>query len=268
MLEAYRRHVAERAELDIVPEPLKAEQVNELVELLKNPPRGEEDFILDLIVNRVPAGVDDAAYVKAAFLADVAKGDTACPLIDRQEATRLLGTMLGGYNIQPLIELLDDEEIAATAVEALSHTLLMFDAFHDVAEKAQDNASARAVLESWANAEWFTSRPAVPEKITLSVFKVDGETNTDDLSPAGEAWSRPDIPLHARAMLAKRMENPLETIADLKKKRHPVAFVGDVVGTGSSRKSATNSVLWHIGDDIPHIPNKRNGGVCLGGKIA
>lgn len=268
MLEAYRQHVEERAAENVVPKPLDAAQVNELVELLKYPPAGEEEFLIDLIENRVPAGVDDAAYVKAAFLTAIAKSETTSPLIDKTHATELLGTMLGGYNIEPLIDLLDDDEVADKAAAGLSKTLLMFDAFHDVVEKSKTNEHAKKVLESWANAEWFLEKPEVPEKITVTVFKVDGETNTDDLSPAGDAWSRPDIPLHARAMLIKRIERPLEQIVELKQKDYPLAYVGDVVGTGSSRKSATNSVLWHMGDDIPYIPNKRDGGVCLGGKIA
>ncbi len=268
MLEAYRQHVSERAEQGIDPLPLSAEQVNDLVELLKAPPAGEEDFILDLIANRVPAGVDDAAYVKAAFLTAVARGDTVSPVIDREKATYLLGTMLGGYNIDSLVELLDDAEVAETAAAGLSRTLLMFDAFHDVVEKSASNPHAKRVLESWANAEWFTNKDKVSEKITMTVFMVEGETNTDDLSPAGDAWSRPDIPLHAKAMLSKTFDKPLQTIDQLKNKGHGLAYVGDVVGTGSSRKSATNSVLWHMGHDIPHIPNKRDGGVVLGGKIA
>ena len=273
MLEAYRVHVSERAQQDIPPLPLDAEQVAALVELLKQPPAGEEEFLLDLITNRVPAGVDQAAYVKAAFLADVAKGAVDCPLIDRVRATELLGTMLGGYNIVPLIDALEDGELADTAVKALSHTLLMFDAFHDVKEKADaGNAHAQQVLQGWADAEWFLSRPIPADKITVTVFKVPGETNTDDLSPAPDAWSRPDIPLHAKAMLKNPRPglegDPLAVIEELKQKGHPVAYVGDVVGTGSSRKSATNSVLWHTGDDIPFIPNKRAGGYCIGGKIA
>ena len=271
MLDAYRKHVDERAAEGIAPKPLNAEQTAELVALLKNPPAGEEAFLLELITDRVPPGVDQAAYVKAAFLADVAKGVAASPLIDRVRATELLGTMLGGYNIHPLIDLLDDADLAATAATALSGTLLMFDAFHDVQEKAEaGNVHARRVLESWAAAEWFTRRPKVAEKITVTVFKVPGETNTDDLSPAPDAWSRPDIPLHALAMLKNRsdMVQPLETIVALKAKGFPVAYVGDVVGTGSSRKSATNSVLWFTGDDIPHVPNKRAGGYVLGSKIA
>ncbi|MDG1205827.1 MAG: bifunctional aconitate hydratase 2/2-methylisocitrate dehydratase [Pseudomonadales bacterium] len=268
MLEAYQQHVAERSELGIDPKPLSAEQVNGLIGLLKEPPSGQEAFILDLLENRIPAGVDDAAYVKAGFLTAVAKGESVSPLVDKKKATELLGTMLGGYNITSLVELLDDDEVAEVAVAALSKTLLMFDAFHDVVEKAKTNQHAQTVVEAWANADWFTAKPKVSDAIKVVVFKVDGETNTDDLSPAGDAWSRPDIPLHALAMLQKTMENPLETIEQLKKTGNPVAYVGDVVGTGSSRKSATNSVLWHMGDDIPNIPNKRDGGVVLGGKIA
>lgn len=268
MLDRYREHAAEREALGIAPKPLNDAEVNSLVALLKDPPTGEEEFILDLITNRVPAGVDNAAYVKAAFLADIAKNNAVSPLINRQHATELLGTMLGGYNIEPLIELLDDEEVAEKAAEALSQTLLMFDFRLDLVEKAKTNKYAATVLKSWANAEWFTKRPPVKDKITVTVFKVDGETNTDDLSPAGDAWSRPDIPLHAQSMLIKKMDDPLETIQKLKKKGYPLAYVGDVVGTGSSRKSATNSVLWHMGNDIPAIPNKRDGGIVLGGKIA
>lgn len=272
MLEQYRKHVAERAAEGIVPKPLDAEQVAALVELLKNPPAGEETFIVDLLENRVPAGVDEAAYVKASFLTAVAKGEASSPLISPQKATELLGTMLGGYNVAPLIELLDHADLAATAATALSQILLIFDAFHDVQQKAEaGNAFAKQVLQSWADAEWFTSRPDVPEKYTVTVFKVTGETNTDDLSPAPDAWSRPDIPLHAKAMLKMPRDgitNAEQQITELKAKGFPVAYVGDVVGTGSSRKSATNSVLWFMGDDIPFIPNKRAGGVCIGGKIA
>lgn len=273
MLEEYRKHVAERKIEGVPPLPLNSQQVTDLVELLKNPPAGEEDFLLDLITNRVPAGVDEAAAVKAEFLADITKGNSACPLIDRVKAVKLLGTMLGGYNIKALLDALDDAELAPAAVKALSHTLLMFDAFYDVKEKAQaGNSSAQQVLQSWADAEWFTSSPKLPEKITVTIFKVEGETNTDDLSPATDAWSRPDIPLHANVMLRDPRPglegNALDTIAELKKKGYPVAYVGDVVGTGSSRKSATNSVLWHTGTDIPFIPNKRAGGYVLGGKIA
>ncbi|MGR9087389.1 MAG: bifunctional aconitate hydratase 2/2-methylisocitrate dehydratase [Gammaproteobacteria bacterium] len=272
MLTDYRKHVEERAAEGIVPKPLDARQTAALVELIKNPPAGEEDFILNLLANRVPAGVDDAAYVKAAFLAAVAKGETDSPILSCAEATRLLGTMLGGYNVAPLIELLDHGELAPVAAKALSHTLLIFDAFHDVQARADSgNAYARQVIQSWADAEWFTAKTEVPAKLTVTVFKVSGETNTDDLSPAPDAWSRPDIPLHAKAMLKMPRDgitNAPEQIAELKKKGFPVAYVGDVVGTGSSRKSATNSVLWHMGNDIPHIPNKREGGVCIGGKIA
>jgi len=272
LLEAYRNHVAERAEHGLVPKPLSAEQVAELVELLKAPPAGEEEFILDLLSNRVPAGVDEAAYVKAGFLSALAKSEAKSPLIDELLAVKLLGTMLGGYNIATLVELLDSETLAAAAADELCHTLLMFDAFHDVAEKAKaGNAEAQRVLQSWADAEWFTSKPELADKITAIVFKVPGETNTDDLSPAQDAWSRPDIPLHAQAMY----KNPREGVTDAEAKikelelsGHPVALVGDVMGTGSSRKSATNSVLWHIGDDMPYIPNKRDGGICIAANIA
>ena len=272
MLEDYRKHAAERAEQGLVPKPLSAEWTAGLVELVKNPPPGEEDFLLDLLSNRVPAGVDEAAYVKAGFLAAIAQGEARSPILDPVCATELLGTMLGGYNVAPLIELLDHPALAPVAAKGLSHTLLVFDAFHDVREKAESgNSEARAVMDAWAAADWFTSRPKVPERITVAVFKVPGEINTDDLSPAQDAWSRPDIPLHAKAMLKVPREgvtNAPVQIAELKAKGFPVAFVGDVVGTGSSRKSATNSVLWYIGDDIPHVPNKRAGGVCIGGKIA
>ncbi|MGR8951688.1 MAG: bifunctional aconitate hydratase 2/2-methylisocitrate dehydratase, partial [Gammaproteobacteria bacterium] len=263
---------AERAAEGIVPKPLDAQQTVSLVELIKNPPAGEQDFILDLLSSRIPAGVDDAAYVKAGFLAAIAKGEAASPILSPSEATRLLGTMLGGYNVAPLIELLDNPELAPIAAQGLSHTLLIFDAFHDVQAKSDaGNVYAKQVIQSWADAEWFTSKPEVPAKLTVTVFKVTGETNTDDLSPAPDAWSRPDIPLHAKAMLKMPREgitNAPEQIAELKQKGFPVAYVGDVVGTGSSRKSATNSVLWYMGNDIPYIPNKREGGVCIGGKIA
>ena len=279
MLEAYRKHVEERATEGVPPKPLDPEQTTALVELLKNPPAGEEEFLLDLITNRVPAGVDQAAYVKAGFLAAIAKSEASSPLIDAVKAVELLGTMLGGYNIQPLIDCLDVDALAPTAAKALSHTLLMFDAFHDVKEKMDaGNAYAKQIMESWAAGEWFTSKPELAEKITVTVFKVPGETNTDDLSPAPDAWSRPDIPLHANAMLKMEREGinpevagsvgPLKQIEEVKAKGFPVAYVGDVVGTGSSRKSATNSVLWFFGDDIPNVPNKRAGGYCFGGKIA
>lgn len=279
MLEQYRAHAEERARQGIPPLPLNAQQVSELVELLKNPPAGEGEFLVDLITNRVPPGVDEAAYVKAGFLAAIAKGEAESPLIDKRRAVELLGTMLGGYNIQALIELLDDAELGELAAAQLKHTLLMFDAFHDVEEKAKaGSANAQAVMQSWAEAEWFLDKPEVPKEIRVSVFKVPGETNTDDLSPAQDAWSRPDIPLHALAMLKNEREGitpdkpgeigPISTIEELKKKGYPLAYVGDVVGTGSSRKSAINSVLWHMGHDIPYVPNKRQGGVVLGGKIA
>lgn len=279
MLEAYRNHVAERAAEGIPPKPLDAEQVAALVELLKNPPAGEEETLLDLITNRVPPGVDEAAYVKAGFLSAIAKGEASSPLIDAESAVKLLGMMLGGYNIETLVSLLDDSKLAAIAAEQLKHTLLMFDAFHDVEEKAKaGNAHAKGVMQSWAEGEWFTKRPKVPESTKMIVFKVTGETNTDDLSPAPDAWSRPDIPLHANAMYKMSREGltpdedgvrgPIKQINDIKSKGLPVAFVGDVVGTGSSRKSATNSVLWFFGDDIPGVPNKRAGGVCIGNNVA
>lgn len=273
MLKEYRAHVEERAKQGIVPLPLNAEQVADLIELLKNPPAGEEDFLMELFTQRVPAGVDQAAYVKASFLAAIVKGEATSPLISDERAIEILGTMLGGYNIAPMIDALDNDKLADEAAEGLSHTLLMFDAFYDVKEKADaGNEYAKKVIQSWADAEWFTSKEPLAEKITVSVFKVPGETNTDDLSPAPDAWSRPDIPLHALAMLKMPRENfvdnPIQTIEELEKKGFPVAYVGDVVGTGSSRKSATNSVLWHMGDDIPFIPNKRDGGFCFGGKIA
>jgi len=286
MLEAYRHHAAERAALGIPPLPLSAQQTADVIELLKNPPVGEEAFLLDLLVNRVPAGVDDAAKVKASWLAALAFGSESNPLISRGRATELLGTMLGGYNVHPLIELLDDATVGAIAADGLKNTLLVFDAFHDVEEKAKGgNANARAVLQSWADAEWFTRHPEVPQSLTVTVFKVPGETNTDDLSPAPDATTRPDIPMHALAMLKNKRPDapfvpeedgkrgPIQEILSLKNGTdgsggHLVAYVGDVVGTGSSRKSATNSVLWWTGDDIPFIPNKRAGGVCLGGKIA
>ena len=281
MLEAYRHHVAERAALGIPPLPLSAQQTADVIELLKNPPAGEAEFLLDLITHRVPAGVDDAAKVKASYLAAIAFGSEKNELISRERATELLGTMLGGYNVAPLIELLDDAAVGTIAADGLKKTLLVFDAFHDVEAKAKaGNANAQAVMTSWAEAEWFTSNPEVPSSLTVTVFKVPGETNTDDLSPAPDATTRPDIPMHALAMLKNKRPDapftpeedgkrgPIQEILGLKEKGHLVAYVGDVVGTGSSRKSATNSVLWWTGDDIPFIPNKRAGGVCLGGKIA
>ncbi|HMC14105.1 MAG TPA: bifunctional aconitate hydratase 2/2-methylisocitrate dehydratase [Albitalea sp.] len=279
MLQAYRQHVAERAALGIPPLPLSAAQTAELIELLKAPPAGEEAFLVELITQRVPAGVDDAAKVKASYLAAVAHDSEKSPLISRTKATELLGTMLGGYNIHPLIELLDDATVGAVAAAGLKKTLLMFDQFHDVKEKADaGNANAKAVIQSWADAEWFTSRPEVPQSLSVTIFKVGGETNTDDLSPAPDAWSRPDIPLHALAMLKNprpgitpeedSKRGPIAFIESLRARGHLVAYAGDVVGTGSSRKSATNSVLWFTGADIPFVPNKRFGGVCLGNKIA
>nr|WP_282562479.1 bifunctional aconitate hydratase 2/2-methylisocitrate dehydratase [Marinobacter panjinensis] len=279
VLEAYREHVAEREALGIPPKPLNAEQTAALVDLLKNPPAGEEETLVYLLENRIPPGVDEAAYVKAAFLSAIVKGEATSPLIDKKKAVQLLGMMQGGYNIATLVDLLDDSELAELAGKELKHTLLMFDAFNDVKEKMDaGNAIAKSVVESWANAEWFTNKNKVPESTKMVVFKVTGETNTDDLSPAPDAWSRPDIPLHARA--AYKMERdglnpdepgvtgPMSQIDEIKSKGLPVAFVGDVVGTGSSRKSATNSVLWFFGDDIPGVPNKRAGGICIGNKVA
>ena len=265
MLNEYQKHVEERAQEGLPPLALDAEQVSALVDLLKSAATEE---LLELLIHRVPPGVDQAAYVKASFLADVAKGNVSCSLIDAVKATELLGTMMGGYNIEALIDLLDNDATAATAEAALSKTLLVYDAYHDIVEKSASNDYAKRVVQSWADADWFTARPALPESMTVTVFKVAGETNTDDLSPATEAWSRPDIPLHAKAMLINTMDTPLDDIAELKKKGHPLAYVGDVVGTGSSRKSAINSVLWHMGADIPFVPNKRQGGVVLGGNIA
>lgn len=279
MLEAYRKHVEERAALSIPPKPLDPEQTASLVELLKNPPAGEEETLLELITNRIPPGVDESAYVKAGFLSAVAKGEDSSPLITKEDAVVLLGNMHGGYNITTLIELLDDNELAELAAMELKHTLLMFDAFHDVEDKAKaGNAQAKAVIESWANAEWFTNQDSVAESIKVGVFKVTGETNTDDLSPAPDAWSRPDIPLHARAMYKMTRDGlepeehgvtgPMAKVKEIQDMGIPVAFVGDVVGTGSSRKSATNSVLWFFGDDMPGVPNKRGGGICIGSAVA
>ena len=279
MLEAYRIHVAERAALNIPPKPLKADQVAELVELLKNPPAGEEDYLLDLISNRVPPGVDEAAYVKAGFLSAIVKGEASSPLIDKLSAVKLLGNMHGGYNIETLVSQLTDAELGAAAAAELKHTLLVFEAFHDVAELAKSgNQNARDVMQSWAEGEWFTSQTEVPESIKVSVFKVTGETNTDDLSPAPDAWSRPDIPLHALAMYKMTRDGlvpkehgvtgPMDQILQLQEKGLPVALVGDVVGTGSSRKSATNSVLWYFGEEMDGVPNKKSGGICIGGNVA
>ena len=279
MLEAYRTHVAERHLQGIPPKALGPEWTADLVELLKNPPAGEEDFLVDLISNRVPPGVDEAAYVKASFLTALVNGEASSPLIDRKAAVKLLGNMHGGYNVSTLVELLDDDELKTLAAEELKSTLLVFDAFHDVAQKSDlGNEHARAVMQSWADAEWFTSNDAVPQSIKVTVFKATGEINTDDLSPAQDAWSRPDIPLHARAMFKMTREGmhpeehgvigPMTQIEELKDRGLPVAFIGDVVGTGSSRKSATNSVLWFFGEDMPGVPNKRSGGICFGSKVA
>ena len=279
MLEAYRTHVAEREVLGIPPKPLNSEQVADLVELLKNPPAGEEATLIDLLSNRVPPGVDEAAYVKAAFLSAIVTGDANSPLVSAEEAVKLLGNMHGGYNIETLIEALSNDNLAALAAEELKHTLLMFDAFHDVEVLAkQGNSHAQGVVQSWADAEWFTNRDAVAESIKVAVFKVTGETNTDDLSPAQDAWSRPDIPLHALAMYKMTrdgiepeehgVKGPMALIESVKAKGYPVAMVGDVVGTGSSRKSATNSVLWYFGDDVSGVPNKRGGGMCIGENVA
>jgi len=279
VLEAYRKHVEERASEGIPPKPLNAEQVAGLVYLLKNPPENEGAYLLELLETRIPPGVDEAAYVKAGFLTAIAKKEASSPLLDQRKAIELLGMMQGGYNIATLVELLDDKVLGELAGEQLKQTLLVFDAFHDIKEKADaGNAVAKSVITSWAEAEWFTSRDKVPESIATVVFKVTGETNTDDLSPAPDAWSRPDIPLHARAAYKMPREGltpdepgvtgPMAQIEEIKDKGLPVAFVGDVVGTGSSRKSATNSVLWFFGDDLPGVPNKRTGGICIGGKIA
>ena len=272
MLEEYKKHVAERAEMGILPKPLSASQVASLIDLLKNPIADEEELLVDLITNRVPPGVDEAAYVKAGFLSAIVKDEIASPLIGKSLAVELLGSMLGGYNISTLVGLLEDKDLSEAAADQLSKTLLMFDAFYDVSDLAsKGNEQAQRVLQSWADAEWFTSRPEIDERLTVTVLKVPGETNTDDLSPAQDAWSRPDIPLHAKAMYKNSREGITDVekqIAELKELGFPIALVGDVMGTGSSRKSATNSVLWHIGDEIPYIPNKKAGGVCIGGKIA
>ena len=279
MLEAYRAHVSERAELGVPPKPLDPVMTADLVELLKSPPAGEEEFLLDLITNRVPPGVDEAAYVKAGFLSAIVTGEATSPVIDAEAAVTLLGNMHGGYNVATLVGLLDDPALAAQAAEQLKTTILVFDAFHDVAAKADaGNADAKSVMQSWADAEWFTSNDAVPESIKAVVFKVTGETNTDDLSPAQDAWSRPDIPLHARAMYKMTRDGlspedhgnigPMQQIEEMRNNDLPVAFVGDVMGTGSSRKSATNSVLWYFGEDMPGVPNKRSGGICIGGNVA
>ena len=279
MLVEYREHVNKRKSQNIPPKPLNADQTSDLVKLLKNPPKGEENFLLDLISNRVPPGVDEAAYVKASFLSAVATAKDHSPIISRELSVKLLGQMLGGYNVATLVELLDDEDMQECAAEQLKSTILVFDAFHDVAEKATDgNNLAKSVIESWANAEWFLKNKEVPKSIKTIVFKANGETNTDDLSPAQDAWSRPDIPLHALAMFKMERDGltpdipgeigPMIQIEEIKSNNLPVTFIGDVLGTGSSRKSATNSVLWFFGDDIPGVPNKRSGGICFGTKVA
>ncbi|HHD82331.1 MAG TPA: aconitate hydratase B, partial [Campylobacterales bacterium] len=270
LLADYKAHTAERAELGVPPLVLTAEQVAELVEILKTSPIEDADYVMDIFQNNIPAGVDDAAYVKAAFLNDIVQGNATCDRIDAVKACEILGTMLGGFNVQPLIEALKIEgEVADTAAEQLKNTILVYDGFNDVKSMADaGNAKAKEIVESWANAEWFTNKPALDEEITVTVYKIPGETNTDDLSPASEAFTRADIPLHANSFLVNRMENPLETMDELRKKGHPLAYVGDVVGTGSSRKSGINSVQWHMGRDIPGIPGKRTGGVVIGGIIA
>ena len=270
MLKDYKKHVDERAKLNVPPLPLDADQTSELINLLKNE-NNESEYLLDLLKERVPAGVDQAAYVKAAFLADITTGKTSSPYISKNDAVEILGTMLGGYNVEPLIKCLEIEELAETASHVLGRTLLIFDAFNEIFEMSKNNKYAKKVIEEWADAKWFTEKEDIKEKIKLTVFKVSGEINTDDLSPAPDAWSRPDIPLHALAMFKMPrtgLDDPLGTIEKLKEKGNPLVFVGDVVGTGSSRKSATNSVLWHMGEEIPYIPNKKEGGYCFGGKIA
>lgn len=267
-LDSYHAQALERKKNGLPPLPLNAKQTSSLVELLKNPPFDQASFLLALLTERIAPGVDEAAYIKAGFLTAILNETANSPLITPAKAVEILGTMLGGYNVASLIAALDKPDLAPQAAHALSHTLLVFDAFHDIVEKAKHNRFAKQILESWANAEWFLEKPSLPEKIILTVFKVPGETNTDDLSPATEAWSRPDIPLHALSMLSKKMPEALQLISNLKQKGHPLVYVGDVVGTGSSRKSAINSILWHLGHDIPFIPNKRQGGYIFGGKIA
>ncbi|MFA5514809.1 MAG: aconitate hydratase B, partial [Desulfuromonadales bacterium] len=268
MIEAYLRHQEERNVQGIPPLPLNAEQATELVKMLQNPPKGQEDFLLNLLKERISPGVDPAAEVKADFLGKVLKGQASSPLVSKKEAIAILGTMIGGYNVKPLVEALKDAALADDAACALSGITLVYDASDEVAALAKTNAAAKSVMQSWADAEWFKSKAGVPETIKVKVFKVDGEINTDDFSPAGDAWSRPDIPLHALAMGKTRFPGGLKTIAEFREQGFQVAFVGDVVGTGSSRKSACNSVLWHIGDDIPAVPNKKRGGVIIGGVIA
>ena len=269
MLESYKKHVKERAEQNIPPLPLDAEQTSNLVDLLKSE-HEESELLLFLLKERVPAGVDQSAYIKAAFLADITTDEASSPYIDKIEAVKILGTMLGGYNIQPLIKCLEIDGLGQTAAEALSETLLIFDAFNEIFDLSKSNEFAKQVIDAWADGKWFTEKKDIAEQIKLTVYKVPGEINTDDLSPATDAWSRPDIPLHALAMFKmprEGLDKPLETIEELKEKGNPLVFVGDVVGTGSSRKSATNSVLWHMGDEISCIPNKKEGGFCFGGKL-
>ena len=270
MLQDYKKHCEDRKEQGIPPLPLSAQQTSDLVELLKSE-HEESELLIELLKERIPAGVDQAAYVKAGFLADITTGEASSPYISKMEAVAILGTMLGGYNIQPLIKCLEDDELGTAAANALSTTLLIFDAFNEVLKLSETNENAKTVINAWAEGKWFQEKDEIAEQIKLTVYKVPGEINTDDLSPATDAWSRPDIPLHALAMFKmprEGLENPLEKIEELKKKGNPLVFVGDVVGTGSSRKSATNSVLWHMGDEIPCIPNKKEGGFCFGGKIA
>ena len=270
-MQSYQKHIDERAAMGIVPKPLDAARTSDLTKMLADPPADEAEQLVELLLERVPPGVDEAAYVKAGYLAAIASGEASSPVISKKLALEMLGTMQGGYNISPMVDALDDPELAPTAAAGLSKTILMFDAFNDVEEKARaGNEVAKGVMKAWSDADWFTSRPPVPEKLTVTVFLVSGETNTDDLSPAPDAWSRPDIPLHALAMLKFPREGITDSqaqIEELKEKGFPLAYVGDVVGTGSSRKSATNSVLWYMGDDIPCVPNKRTGGVCIGGKV-
>ena len=266
MLSDYKKHVSGRAEYNLPPLPLTEDQVTQLVDLIIARPNDQE--LIELLINRVPAGVDKAAKVKVDFLTDIASGDKEITLISKKKAVFLLGTMLGGFNVDSLVELLEDDELGEDVAKALSNIILVYDSFIKVANKSKDNRFAKKVMQSWADATWFVSKPDLPEKITAIVFKVEGEVNTDDLSPASEAWSRPDIPLHAQSMLINRIENPLGTIEKLKEKGHPLAFVGDVVGTGSSRKSAINSVLWHMGEDIPYVPNNREGGIVIANKLA
>jgi aconitate hydratase 2/2-methylisocitrate dehydratase len=271
LLEEYKAHTAERAELGVPPLALTADQTAELVELLKASSIADAAYAMELFENKVPAGVDDAAYIKAAFLNDIVQGNVTCTEIDAVKATVLLGTMLGGFNVAPLVAAMtsSDSVVAETAATQLKNTLLVYDSFNDVKKLMDEgNALAKEVVESWANAEWFYNKPAMEKEITLTVYKIPGETNTDDLSPASEAFTRADLPLHANSFLVNRMDNPLDTMKELKTKGNPLVYVGDVVGTGSSRKSGINSLQWHMGEDIPFIPGKRTGGVVIGDIIA